>query len=521
MKQKKQILLFTTIFLICLTLSCLSVNYDYDFFARLIVGERFIEQGILPFKDFLSYTPTHPWYDHEWGAGVVFYLFLKYFGAFGTIFLQTILMFGTSIFVIKTQKLQKPKYPTSLLFITVFLALFYHVNSSGIRCHLFSFFFFSLFLYLMEKLRKNYATNAIWIIPPAVIIWNNLHGGVVSGLGLIFMYMIGMILSKKPWKKYFALLAISTPLLIVNPYGYKYLGFLLSATTMHRKYIVEWWSFLAARHFWYYLLPSLYGIFAFCVSFINKKKIDITKTIVLAVTLYSGLAHVKLLSLSLIASCALCYNDIMYVLKKIILRKKMIINAFKTIEKVLYPTVFICALFAIPFSSPSYPRCDLYKYPLYETEFLMINNIKGNIVVPFGYGSYVSYKLYPDNLIYMDGRYEEVYDNKEFLTLRNFWLAEENWQDILKNYPTEILMPNKATDICEVLDKDPNWVHIFDGRICAIYVKKENVKKSYLEPEYGIDYYKRTMFCGKTFGKHLKMYNKKSEEVKTKAGAND
>ena len=77
-------------------------------------------------------------------------------------------------------------------------------------------------------------------------------------------------------------------------------------------------------------------------------------------------------------------------------------------------------------------------------------------------------------------------------------------------------MPNKAADICEVLDKDPNWVHIFDGRICAIYVKKENVKKSYLEPEYGIDYYKRTMFCGKTFGKHLKMYNKKSEEVKNK-----
>ena len=85
----------------------------------------------------------------------------------------------------------------------------------------------------MEKLRKNYATNAIWIIPPAVIIWNNLHGGVVSGLGLIFMYMIGMILSKKPWKKYFALLAISTPLLIVNPYGYKYLGFLLFQCKLH------------------------------------------------------------------------------------------------------------------------------------------------------------------------------------------------------------------------------------------------------------------------------------------------
>ena len=188
MKQKN-ILLFTTIFLICLILSCLTTNYDYDFFARIIVGERFIEQGILQFKDFLSYTPTHPWYDHEWGSGVVFYLFLKYFGAFGTILLQAILMFGTAFFVIKTQKLKKHAYPTSLLFISTFLLMYYHLNSSGIRCHLFSFFFFSLFLYLMEKLRKNYSTKLIWFIPPIVILWNNLHGGVVSGLGLIFMYL--------------------------------------------------------------------------------------------------------------------------------------------------------------------------------------------------------------------------------------------------------------------------------------------------------------------------------------------
>ena len=83
----------------------------------------------------------------------------------------------------------------------------------------------------MEKLRKNYSTKLIWLIPPIVILWNNLHGGVVSGLGLIFMYIVGEFLSKRPWKKYFALLAISTPLLIINPYGLKYLDFLFSATT--------------------------------------------------------------------------------------------------------------------------------------------------------------------------------------------------------------------------------------------------------------------------------------------------
>ena len=53
------------------------------------------------------------------------------------------------------------------------------------------------------------------------------------------------------------------------------------------------------------------------------------------------------------------------------------------------------------------------------------------------------------------------------------------------------------------LIKDKDWVHIFDGRVCGIFVKKGQEKASYLEPEYGLDYYKRTIFCGKTFGKKL------------------
>lgn len=504
MKQKKQILLFTTIFLICLILSCLTTNYDYDFFARIIVGERFIEQGILPFKDFLSYTPTHPWYDHEWGSGVVFYLFLKYFGAFGTILLQTILMFGTAFFVIKTQKLQKHAYPTSLLFISAFLLMYYHLNSSGIRCHLFSFFFFSLFLYLMEKLRKNYSTKLIWFIPPIVILWNNLHGGVVSGLGLIFMYLVGEFLSKRPWKKYFALLAISTPLLIINPYGLKYLDFLFSATTMNRKYVVEWWSIFAQRHVWNYLPVGLFCIFGVITNFISKKKLDLTKTIVLVVTLYSGLAHVKLLSLSLITVCALCYNDILRLFNRFH-------KIFKTIEKTLYPAVIVLALFVIPLSSPAYPRCDAKKYPLMETEFLKINDIKGNVVVPFGLGSYFSYKLYPNNLIYMDGRYEEVYNDKEFLTLRDYELAENNWRNIINNYQTEILMPLKSIEVYNVLQQDSDWVQIYEGNVCGIFVKKGCEKSSYIEPNHDIDYYKRTMFDSVTFGKKLKFMVKNND----------
>ena len=484
--KSRKVLFYLNLGLFCLFLSCLCTNYDFDLFARLIVGERFIEHGILPFKDFLSYTPTHPWYDHEWGSGVVFYLLVKHLNAIGLLLFQALMMFLTAFFVIQTQKLQKHAYPASLTFMAIFLVIYLRLNPALVRCQLFSFLFFAIFLYVLEGTRREKFKNLIWLLPPVVIFWNNVHGGVVSGLGLIAMYFAGAILEKKPWKKYLGALILSGLLLVINPYGIKYLDFLFSAATKQRKYVVEWWPFYAARHILYYLPPSIFAAFGFICSFLRKKKLDITKTIILVVTLYMGLAHVKLLSLSVIAAASLCYNDIasLFTRYKKVLRK---------LEKSIFASIIVLA-FLIPLFSPLAARADFTKFPLYEIEFLKINNIKGNMVVPFGMGSYASYKLYPDNLIYMDGRYEEVYNDKEFLTLRDFELVEPNWKDILKNYPTEILMPTRGSAAYAALTKEPEWIHIFDGRLCGIFVKKGQEKFSYFEPEYDIDYYRDTMF---------------------------
>lgn len=483
--MSKKIWFYATIAVFSVFLACLLTNYDYDLFARLIVGERFVEYGILPYQDFLSYTPSHPWYDHEWGSGVIFYLLIKYLGAFGLLIFQAVMMFLTAVFVVKTQKLQKHAFPSSLLFMGAFLVIFTRLNPALVRCQLFSFLFFSVFLYILEKTRLRKSKNLIWLLPLIVIFWNNVHGGVVSGLGLIVMYCVGAILEKKPWKKYLAILTASGLALIINPYGIKYLSFLFSATTKHRKYIVEWWPSFARRHILYYLIPSLYSIFGF-FAVIKAKKYNYTKIIILLATLYIGLAHVKLLSLSVIAVSALCYNDIVLLLRKFI-------KIFRKIEKSLYPAIFILAI-SIPLFSPMVPRADGTKFPLYEIEFLKINDIKGNIVTPFGFGSYATYKLYPDNLVYMDGRYEEVYNDKEFLVLMQFTLAMDDWKDIFTKYPTDILMVDKGADVYPVIQKDADWVHIFDGKICGIFVRKGTEKFSYYEPEYKIDYYRKTMF---------------------------
>ena len=153
-RQTRNLLFWTVIFLLCLFLACLCTNYDYDFFARLIVGEKIIENHVFLYNDFLSYTPTHAWYDHEWGSSVVFYSILKFLGPFGLLLFYSVLFFGTTYFIVKTQSLQRHAYPKFLIFTAFFLLLYARLHPVLLRCHLFTFFFFSVFLYILEKQKQ-------------------------------------------------------------------------------------------------------------------------------------------------------------------------------------------------------------------------------------------------------------------------------------------------------------------------------------------------------------------------------
>ena len=87
----KPIIFYIILFLFFLAFSTTVTNYDYDLWARLIAGMGFVQTGHVLKQDFLSYTPTHTWFDHEWGSGVIFYLTQHFFASAGLLILQAIL----------------------------------------------------------------------------------------------------------------------------------------------------------------------------------------------------------------------------------------------------------------------------------------------------------------------------------------------------------------------------------------------------------------------------------------------
>ena len=134
------------------------------------------------------------------------------------------------------------------------------------------------------------------------------------------------------------------------------------------------------------------------------------------------------------------------------------------------------------------------KYPIKEAEFIKINNLKGKIFANFNYGSFLSYKLYPNNLIYMDGRYEEVYPDYMLPMQIDFFKAEQGWERVIKLFPPDIIILEKNYPAYKKIEASKDWKLVYEGRENGIFVRSNEVKPKYLIPNNDINYYKNSLF---------------------------
>ena len=127
-------------------------------------------------------------------------------------------------------------------------------------------------------------------------------------------------------------------------------------------------------------------------------------------------------------------------------------------------------------------------------EFIKQNKLEGNLLSNFGYGSFIAYKLYPQNKIYMDGRYEEVYNNDLIILLKQFYLIENNWDEILKKYPPDIMILENWYPIYEKINQEKDWIKAYETEMFGVFIKKELKKEKYIQPTEDVRYYKNTLF---------------------------
>ena len=482
---------YIALLLFILLFGSMDVNIDYDFWARIIVGKTFMQTGVLLHNDFYSFGSTHEFIDHEWGSGVIFYLVQNCFSDVGLFVFKSLIIFLTFFFIVKTIKLQnKDSKMCFLIFFFALHAISYNIFST-IRCQIFSFFFFAYFIYILEYVRIKREYRLLWTLPVLNILWLNLHGGFVVGLALIFLYASGEYFNKKPSKYYWITLGASCFTVLINPYGIKYINYIFGAFLLNRTHIPEWHSAFFGNSFENQLLK--YKIFFFVAVFsyliylfkniLGKNfkncvlKIDYTKYLVLFFTFAIALKSARCHPFFVYALLIYCYSEIEKFINKYKFQKPA-----KIIDIVLFFMIFISTLSHL-YDYKFLNRVNENFYPVNSVEFIKINNLKGNVFTNFHTASYVIYKLYPNNHIYMDGRYEEVYDNSLIDNMAKFSLAED-YREFLNHYHFDILIIDKTyPKIIEELRKDKNLFLAYEEKQFCVFLPGNLINKKFIYPQ--------------------------------------
>ena len=169
---------------------------DPGTFTHTIIGENIIQSGNFIKNDIFSFTfYGKPWVAHQWLGECIMALLNRIGGLDALLFMGVLLL--SSVYTWLAFRLNRSGL--SPLFIGLVITLVFVSSSSHlhIRPHLFSILFLGIIYSILCDYEKGHVTflKLLWLIP-IFIVWTNIHGGVLAGIGTLWITVIGWSISR-------------------------------------------------------------------------------------------------------------------------------------------------------------------------------------------------------------------------------------------------------------------------------------------------------------------------------------
>jgi hypothetical protein len=458
-----------------------SVVADNDLWGYLSFGRIFWEEGYFPYGDVFSYTPTKSvWIYHEWLTGLSFYFIYKYTGAAGLQLLRYVIVLVT-IYLIYLTALKRGGTPLFACTALVPATLLISFGYVPVRAQVFTYFFFILTAYLLESARKGNRWDILTWLLPIQVLWCNLHGGFVAGLGLIGLYALGEGLSGRNYIPITIAGVLAALVTIVNPYGFQYWAYTIDALSMPRPEIDEWVSVLSAIMQNMHGVPiSVFAVLAFLslLGCLCRRQRDYTDILVTAVIIYIGVRHVRhSVFLGLIFGAYLPvalseYWNMLQARSTFFQRRQWLPG---TAFVVLLLLIYLCINpFRVLMLAPSFKIVTPPShFPVGAVKWIMQNNVKGNILPHFDWGEFLIWHLYPVSRVAMDGRYETAYEDHVHKEYFDFLSGRPDWKVFLQKYRHDMVLIKADTRTCFLMQNDSAWRVAYRDQGSVLFMRKQ------------------------------------------------
>ena len=479
-------MVFLIVFIACFTGSGGVLLGDGDTGYHIRAGEIILKDLAVPHHDPFSFiTPPLPWTAHEWLSEVLMAIVHNTLGLPGLVFLFALMLSTTYWLLFRWIRSSGRNILVDLLIVVlVLLSSRIHWHA---RPHAFSLLLVVL-LYQILILHKEDRGNYLYVIPPMMLLWVNLHGGFI--LGFLFMgiflsgYFFGFLasdgeeraVSANKGKQLSLVCAASVLAACVSPFGVH--AFLFPFRVVSESYLMD--------HVEEFLSPNFHGfapyryLILFLIGMLGLSKARITATELMLILLFTSMS---LYSARYIPLCAIVYSPILSKYGDILIQQyrgrgsgllQQRSRAYEEIDasaKGYAMPLIVMVVFAALAMGKIPVRFPEKTASRAAIDFLRTNPIQGNMFNNDEIGDYVIYWLYPRYKVFIDGR-SDMYGEpilKEYVKVAHI---EPGWKDVLAKYDINYIFFYTDSVLVRHLMTDAGWAKIYADNVASIFLRK-------------------------------------------------
>jgi hypothetical protein len=496
--------LFFLVFLGLLAFSPLSAGLlrDADTGVHIRNGEQILATHAITRTDSFSYTRQgEQWYAWEWLYDVVIAAIHHVSGLNG-VMLFTAAVISSTFALLFRFILRRSGNLAAAAFLTLLAIAAAQVHMLA-RPHILSWLFTLLWVECLCRFEDGERSALPWL-PLLMLLWVNLHGGFILGLGLLGVVAVGCIWDaltvprEGNRKKLVALTVVLSACLLttlLTPYGYRLHGhvyqYLSNSFLMNNieEFLSPNFHVGAFRYFELFILVVL------AVVALGRDRLTATGLLLLLFSLHAGLYAARNIPISvIIMSLVLGRRQRMtgavrtradcrvpVWLRSTIAAGQNISESMTRLEGQLHGHVLVLVvmvasvalvcnggrLFSRQILSAHF---DERIFPVRAAQFITHRGIRDHLFSSDVWGAYLIYGLYPATKVYFDDRHD-FYGEAFVKEYGKAFLGTRQWREPLDRYQVKwVLMPTDSP-LSSLLRQSQDWRVEYDDGLAMIFLR--------------------------------------------------
>jgi hypothetical protein len=467
-------------------------SVDTDTWWHLRAGAWMVEHGrILEHDEFSTTRYGQPWVNHSWLAQVPLFVLWDTFGYAG-LNLATAAVVTLAFGLVARQTDGSPYLKAFVLVLAAAASAVYW----SARPQLLSFGLAAVFAWVLGQYRWRGA-NRLWLLPPLMALWVNLHGGFAIGFMLLFITLAGqalsLLLARLGWAQapgpgvvsgrgLLSLAVVTLACLLVvplNPYGAGLYLYPLRTVSIGvlQDFIQEW----QPPNFH---LASMQLFIGLCLAVLaalglSRRRVDITDFALLAAFTWLSLLAARNIPIFALLAPPIIMRHAASGIAELRLSQPRLAalldphsraGNMPRLNWALLGLAVLAGLLkaADAASTASNERALAGSVPLAAAEWLDRNAPPGPMFNAYNWGGYLAWRLNPAYPVFVDGR-TDLYDDallREYLDTAH---GRPGYAATLDRRGANLVFVEARSMLDERLRYEPAWELIYADELAVIY----------------------------------------------------